>query len=293
MKKIITAVLLTFVAGVALAVKPIEIVVPYAPGGAADANARALSQILEQNKIENIVTYHPGADGDIGYRHTMDLKNNVLMLGAHANLVFSHVVQDRPNHMADTLTIIGPTMKAAQGFLTSPAGFQTYSELIAVAKKEELPCGTGSSTGTSELQRFNKEFKTKFVPVPYKGSAPMAQDLGGNHLKCAFDTLASHYTRHEARQLKILSTSFAHRVDVPLVSTQLPIDKSESWYAFAIPKGSNLENDKRLVDIIKNFSSNTKILQTLMDQGFVPAKINPDINNDIRRQTEMYRSLKR
>lgn len=276
---------------VALAGKPIEIVVPYAPGGAADANARALSQVLDNNKIANHVTYHPGADGDIGYRHAMELQNDVILLGAHANLVFSHVVQDRPNHMADTLTIVAPTMKAAQGFLTGPAGFANYGELIDLAKKDDLPCGTSNSAGTSELQRFNKEFKTKFVAVPYKGSAPLAQDLGGNHIKCAFDTLASHYPRHEGKQVKILSTSFAHRVNVPLMTTKLAVEKSESWYGFAIPKGSNLESDKRLLDILKNFGTNTKVLQNLLDQGYVPAKINVDINNDIRRQTEIYRSL--
>lgn len=292
MKKILTFILAALVTSSVLAAKPIEIVVPYTPGGASDATARALSQILQDNKIENIVTYHPGAEGDIGYRRTMELKDNVIMLGAHANLVFSHVITDRPNFIADTMLVIGPVVRTPQGFLTGSNGFSSYNELINTAKKEDLPCGTSNSTGTSELQRFNKEFKTKFVPVPYKGTAPLVVDLGGNHTKCAFDTLASHYPRHAAGQVKILSTGFANKIDVPLISTRLPVEKAESWYAFAIPKGSNLEQDKQLIDIIKNFGSNTKALQGLIDQGFVPAKINPDLNNEIRRQTEIYRALK-
>jgi tripartite-type tricarboxylate transporter receptor subunit TctC len=279
------------ITGTVVASKPIEIVVPYPPGGAADMNARVLSKTLELNGYSNIVTYYPGADGDLGYKHTMSQKDQVIMIGAHANLVFSHVVQRRPNHHADTLFLIGPTMKSAQGFITSPKGFKDYKELIDTARIKELPCGVGNSAGNAELLKFNQEFKTKFVPVIYKGSGPVANDLAGDHIRCAFETLASYYPRHEGNQVKILSTSFANKVDVPLLSTQLPVYKSESWYAFGLPKNGNLVQNEKLIKILKEFSSNKAATQILLDQGYVPAKLDPKINDDIRRQSDYYNNL--
>jgi tripartite-type tricarboxylate transporter receptor subunit TctC len=275
----------------AWATKPIEILVPYATGGAADMNARALSKYLEKHGIENAVTYYPGADGDIGYNRALSMRDDVILIGAHANLVFSHVVQKRKNHHADTLYIIGPTLKAAQGFITGPNGFANYRDLVQQAKQQDLPCGTGNSAGTAELLRFNKMFGTRFVPVPYKGSGPLAQDLAGDHVRCAFDTLASHYTRHDGKLVKILSTSFAAKIDVPLMSTELAIDRSESWYAFTMPKDSNLVRNDKLIKLLKEFGNDRSVIQGLLDQGYLPAKIDSKINDDIRRQSDYYNSL--
>jgi tripartite-type tricarboxylate transporter receptor subunit TctC len=279
------------IAGAAAANQQIELVSPYPPGGAVDIFARSLSKTLEANGFSNIVTYHPGADGDLAYKYTMTQKDQVIMLGAHANLVFSHVVRHRPNHHADNLLVVGPNLKAAQGFITGPKGFKDYKELIDTAKANELPCGVGNSAGNAELLKFNQEFKTKFVPVIYKGSGPVAIDLAGDHIQCAFESLPSYYTRHEVKQVKILSTSFANKVDVPLMSTQLPVDKSESWYGIALPKNGNLAQNEKLIKVLKEFGSNRADIQNLLDQGYVPAKIDPKINDDIRRQTDYYNSL--
>lgn len=292
MKKIIMCLLatLTTIAS-AQSIKPIEIVNPYPPGGAADMNARVLSKVLSLHGYTNIVTYYPGADGDIGYKHAMSKKDNVIMIGAHANLIFSHVVQRRSNHHADTLVLIGPTTKSAQGFITSMKGFKSYKDLVDTAKLKELPCGVGSSAGTAELLRLNQEYKTKFVPVVYKGTGPLVNDLAGDHIQCALETLASHYPRHEGNQVKILSSSFANKINVPLVNTQLPVEKLESWYAFAIPKNGNLLQDEKLIKVLKELTSNKDIMQELVDQGYVAATIDPKLNDFIRRQSDYYNSL--
>lgn len=275
----------------AYADKPIEIVLPVTAGGAVDQNARALSQLLTNNNIPNVVTYYPGAEGDIAYRHATTLRDNVILVGAHSTFVFSHVNNKRKNFYAETLDLYGPVTVAPQGFLTGPKGFKSYQELVQEAKKKELPCGVSNSTGTVLLMSFNKDHGTKFVPVPYKGSSPLIVDLGGNHIRCGFDTLASHYPRHAEKQITILSSSFNNKISVPLIAQEIPAKKIESWYGFGLPKDGNLSKDPRIISVLKSMSSNKEALAQLIDQGYSPAKLNPDLNAEVVRQTEYYTKI--
>jgi tripartite-type tricarboxylate transporter receptor subunit TctC len=271
--------------------KPIEIVLPVTAGGAVDQNARALSQLLTNRGIANVVTYHPGAEGDIAYRHAMLLKDNVILVGAHSTFVFSHVNNKRKNFYAETLDLYGPVTMSPQGFITGPNGYNSYKQLVQDAKKQEIPCGVSNSTGTVMLLSFNKEYGTKFVPVPYKGSAPLVVDVGGGHVKCGFDTLASHYPRHEAKQLTILSSSYNNKINVPLIAQEIPVKKVDSWYGFGLPKDGNLAKDQKIISLLKSLPNNQEALAPLVNAGYTPAKINPDLNTEVVRQTEYYSKI--
>lgn len=280
--------LLLFVTTTAFA-SPVNIVISVTPGGAIDLTGRTLSKILSDNGIDNIVTYKPGADGDIAYNYVMVERDNVILAGAAANFVFSHVVQNRDNFHSTTMTIIAPVAKTPMAFLTGPKGFATFNSMIASAKTTPLPCGVSNAHGTVELTRINKMYGTKFEPVPYKGSGPVAQDLGGNNLRCAYDSVASHIPRHEAGQLRILAVTHKTKITAPLASTALPGYAFENWYGFAIPNGSNLLANQRLLDIMQNFGQYTEQVKPMVDQGFILEKPTKNINEINYLQTRNYR----
>jgi tripartite-type tricarboxylate transporter receptor subunit TctC len=289
--KFLSAISLALAFGTAHSTKSIEIVVPYTAGGAVDQNARALSQILTNNNITNFITYRPGAEGDIAYRYVVDQQDNVILAGTHATFIFSHVNQKRKNFYPTTLDLYGPITMTPQGFLTGPNGFVTYRTLIQEAKQKELPCGVSNSTGTVMLLHFNKKFNTKFVPIPYKGSAPMASDISGNHIRCGFDSLSSHYSRHVAKHITILSSSFYNKISVPLISDEIPANKLESWYGFALPKNGNLAKNTTLIDIFQSMSNNQVVFNQLIESGFIPTKINPNLDREVSNQVEYYNKI--
>lgn len=288
MKKLLT--LLLFVSTLCSAT-PINIVISVTPGGAIDLTGRTLSKILSDNNIENIVTYKPGADGDIAYNYAMTEKDNVILVGAAANFVFSHVVQKRDNFHSTTMNIIAPVAKTPMAFITGPHGFTSFKEMIALAKTTPLPCGVSNAHGTAELGRINRLYGTKFEPVPYKGSGPVAQDLGGDNLKCAYDSVGTHIARHEARQLRILSVTHPIRIQVPLVSTVLPKYTFENWYGFAVPNHSNLLNNNKVMSIMQDFGTYKEQVKPMVDQGFIMEKPQKDINQTNFMQTRYYRGL--
>lgn len=270
---------------------PINIVISVTPGGAIDLTGRTLSKILTDNGIDNIVTYKPGADGDIAYNYVIAERDNVILAGAAANFVFSHVVQKRDNFHSTNMTIIAPVAKTPMAFLTGPKGFTKFKDMIATAKTTPLPCGVSNAHGTVELTRINKVYGTKFEPVPYKGSGPVAQDLGGNNLRCAYDSVGTHIPRHEAGQLQILAVTHKTKITAPLASTVLPGYTFENWYGFAIPNNSNLLTNRRLLDIMQNFNQYTEQVKPMMDQGFILEKPIKNINEINYLQARNYRKI--
>jgi tripartite-type tricarboxylate transporter receptor subunit TctC len=285
MKKLFLTLLLTATTAFAA---PINIVISVTPGGAIDLTGRTLSKILSDNGIDNIVTYKPGADGDIAYNYVMAERDNVILAGAAANFVFSHVVQKRDNFHSTNMTIIAPVAKTPMGFLTGPKGFATFKDMIGSAKSTPLPCGVSNAHGTVELGRINRVYGTKFEPVPYKGSGPVAQDLGGDNLRCAYDSVGTHIPRHDGGILKILAVTHATTIKVPLASTVLPGYTFENWYGFAIPNNSNLLANQQLLDIMHNFSKYPEQIKPMLDQGFILEKPKKDINQINFLQTRQY-----
>jgi tripartite-type tricarboxylate transporter receptor subunit TctC len=288
MKKILSTFLLCL-SSLAYSAQPITIVVPVAPGGAIDLTARTLSKILTENDIENIVVNYPGANGDIALDHVLKEKNNVILAGAVATFVFSSVVEKRNNPYVGTMTFFSPVVKTATGFIANPNGYATFKSMIASAKVEPLPCGVSNAHGTAELNRINNDYGTKFEPVPYKGSGPLAVDLGGDNLKCAYDSIGSHIQRHDNGMLRILSTTHATTgLNVPLVSSVLPNYTFDNWYGFAIPNGGNVLENKKVINIMNNFSSYTNEVTPLVQSGFILEKTNKNIGQIIEAQTKYY-----
>ena len=132
---------LTFSATV-LAGDPITIIVPTPPGGAIDITARGLSKALTSKGHDNVVVYHPGANGDIALNIAVEKRDNVIFVASSANFVFSNVLLNRENVYAKKTQLIGPSVTNPMAFITSETGeVKTFRELIESAKKKETVCG--------------------------------------------------------------------------------------------------------------------------------------------------------
>lgn len=270
----------------------IKIYVQAAPGGAIDLTARTLSKILAEQNIDTVVINQAGAFGDIAYNTVLNEKDTAILAGAAATFIFSSVEQDRNNPYPGTMKLIAPVVKTPMAFLTSPAGYLDFQSLVTSARASNLPCAVSNAHGTSELKRINKEYSTKFEPVSYKGSAPVALDLTGNHIKCAYDSVGTHIARHEDKQVKILAVT--HKIDslpIPLASSVLPKYTFENWYGFAIANDSILLKNQTLIESIKNFKSSTHS-QFMLNAGFILELTREDIAKEVQEQTELYRKLK-
>ena len=290
MKKLLLAVILCFT-NVIYAAQPIEIIVPAVAGGPVDAIARTLSRILADTGITNIVTNHPGAEGDIGYNLAMEKKDNVIFVAPVSYYVFSHVVHHRENHHAKNMNMIAPVIISPMSIITGPKGFKSLQEMIETAKVKDVPCATSGGYGHVALEKLNQELGTRFIAVTYKGSGKASIDIMGDQIECNYDAVGIYVTKHNSGLLHVLAVSSPAPglTGVPLMSSVVPDNKISNWYGFGIPKGGNVNDNAKVIEILNSYSSYTNYLKPLYENGFIPAKPNKNINQLMIDQTESSR----
>src|ERR1700730_2341004 len=158
---------------------PIRIVVPFAPGGNIDINARAVAPGLSEALGQPVVVDNRGgAGGGIGgtVRAKAPPDGYTLLLGASGTLAVQPAFHDDIEYQPlrdfafTSLISVVPIVIAVHPSI--PA--RNVKELIALARARPGTllmgsAGTGSNTHlTGEL--FQSMAKVKFIHVPFKGS---------------------------------------------------------------------------------------------------------------------------
>lgn len=296
MKKKLRALMTAFIMSFAMAdyamSAPIEIVVPTPPGGAIDITARGLSKAMSERGYDNIVTYHPGANGDIALNLVNEKKNNTILVASSANFVFSNIVLNRDNVYARDTVLLGPVATNPLAFIVATnSQYKNVSELIQDARRRPVSCAASNSHGEIELRLINQTYGTQFEPILYKGTGQLIPDVVGGHVPCAYDQVAP-FSALEGK-IRFLATSQPYRKDIPTVGSVLSKYSFVTWYGAAIPKGSNLLQDGKLVEIVSSWTQNTEAAKPLVDKSFGIPKPDTNLNARALKETVAYRNLKK
>jgi tripartite-type tricarboxylate transporter receptor subunit TctC len=229
-------------------VKPIRLVVTFAPGGTTDIQARMLLDKLVPRLGQQVVLDHRGgAGGNIGMEvvarspadgytlvittvGTWSVNPHLYKLAYDVQKDFAPVI-----HVATTpgVLVVHPSVPA-----------KSVRELVALARKRpgELTYGTagvGSFTHVS-AELFGVMTGTKMTHVPYKGSGPVTTDLIGGHLQLSFSSAVPAMPQIQSGRLRALATTGSRRLgvlpDLPTVAEAgVTGYESSTWTAIAAP----------------------------------------------------------
>ena len=297
MKKKLSALFTAFILSLSLAnfawaADVIELVVPTPPGGAIDNTARAISKSLLSRGINNVVIYQPGAAGEIAIGSVLKKRDNAILVASSANFVFLDVATNQKVQVAKNLQLFGPSVTNAMGIVVAPnTQFKSFKDMIDYAKRQELPCGVSNSHGEIVLQRINREYRTKFTPVMYKGTGQMLPNVIGGQLICAYDQTAPYTGQGDKVRWLATSANEPVRDGVPAMSTVLPNFSFETWYAVGVPNGSNLLNNTAVLDVLQYWQTDRDSVQALVKQGFVVSPTVVNLNSRALRETDTYIKL--
>jgi tripartite-type tricarboxylate transporter receptor subunit TctC len=203
--------------------KPIQIIVPFAPGASADGAARIVANELGPRWGRQVVVENKaGAGGTLGLqlvaKSTPD--GDTLGVGATGALLLNPNLPRNPG--PDLLRELVPVAKlidVAIVLVANPTtGPKTVREMIA--RSQTTPGGlTYGSTGTNTSQHLSMELLKKatganLVHVPYRGSAPAVVDLIAGQIPLASVDLTSAYPHIQAGRLIALGLIASKRFDV-------------------------------------------------------------------------------
>ena len=224
------------VAGAALAqapsypVKPVRMLVGFAPGGATDIVARLLAPSLGESLGQTVVVENrPGASsqiaGDLVARAAPD---GYTLLMTSQTLMTSQMIEGKtfPDLSRDlaavSLSATSPLMLVANPSLPAKS-LRTLIEL-ARAHPGELNYGSGGIGTTPHMsgELFATLARIKIVHVPYKGEAPGLVDTIAGHLPFMFSNITASLAFVQAGRLRVLAQTGLTRspvvADVPTMA---------------------------------------------------------------------------
>ncbi len=263
--------------------KPVRLVVPFGPGGSADAIARPLAERLGTALGQAVVVDNrPGGltviGADLVAKAPPDGYTLYLMPGTHVLTPF--MVQKVPYNPIGDFTPVA--MLGAQPYMivaNAQQPFKTVGELIAYARANpgKVAIGVSDSVTLVVAFAFEQAAGIQLNRIAYKGGGPQNNDLLGNQIALAVVTPNVMPFLKDGR-LRALAVSTPVRLpflaDIPTIAETVPGSNFDvqTWYAVAGP--ANLP--KPVVDTLHNaiakVAAEPEMGQRLIDLGIVPPK---------------------
>lgn len=231
--------------------RPITWVVPNAAGGAADNLARSLAEEMGKRLGQSVVVENlGGASGALGAQRVLRAAADgyTLLFGTTSDMVVTPIANKAAGYAARDFTPIGKvgvtpmTLVARQGL-----GVASADQLAALARSKPNGLSVGT-TGHASLQAFaavalQRAAGIDLLGVPYKGGAPLTNDLLAGQIDLGVMTLPAAMTQVRAGKLVLMGVLSTQRAaaapEMPTINESQAFKgvAVEIWAALAGPPG--------------------------------------------------------
>ena len=310
----LASLLAVFLASVAAAQnypnRPIRMIVPFAPGGGTDINARILADPLSQVLGQTVVVDNrPGAGSiigtDLAAKATPDGYTILLLTSSVAvnyavykNLPYDarrdlspiSQVSDQPNLMVVNPSIPAKSLKEFISLVQSQPGKLTFG----------TP-GTGTATHLATALLVSK-FNGEMINVPYKGTGPALTALISGEISMYLSTFASalpHVVNGRVRALAVTGAKRAGPLpDVPTVTEAgVPGYVHLTWYGMVAPAKTPRAIIDKLNKAIVGVLKSAEVSRLYEKQGLnavptTPGEFAKKIDEESKKWVEVVRANK-
>ena len=228
--------------------KPVRIIVPYAPGGGADIVARIVAQKMSEVFVQSVVVDNrAGAGGAIGsemaVRAVPDGYTLAFVSGAYTTGVALIKPPYDPVNDITPVVMVGEASSLAVVHPGVP--IKSVKELIDYAKANpsKLNYGSGGTGGFSHLitALFELMAGVRFTHIPYKGTGPALTDALGGQVQVIFGSTPSTAPHAKSGKLRAIGVTSKTRTsafpDVPPIADTVPGYYAPLLYGIWGPRG--------------------------------------------------------
>lgn len=264
--------------------RPIRMVIPFAPGGAADVVGRITAQAMSEDLGQPVVVENRGGSGGIigsqaalqapadGYTivlHT--LSSGVMNAGLYRSMPFDLHRAFAPVGLVGTvpnIIVVNPGVPA-----------RTLQDLIALVRANPGRI-TYASSGPGTIVHLSghllaNAIGAEMVHVPYRGSGPALADLMAGTVQVMVDTLPPYVALVQSGQVRALAmastTRSAALPDVPTAAEAgLPGYETNNWHGIFVATGTPAPVIARLERALRNGIAAPATRQRLVSLGVDP-----------------------
>ncbi len=263
--------------------RAIRLIIPFAPGGAADNPARTIARHLPPLlSVPVVAENRPGGNGMIGVDAVAKAApdGTTIVLSALGALVVNpHIMRTPYDPLTDlapvTLAVRNPLVLVANA--AQPARTMAAMLALARAKPGELAVGSSGTGSTNHLaiELLNLMANVRLTHVPYRGEGPAMTDLVGGQIAMVMTTIVAARGHIEGGRAIVLATAASAPTPilpgVPTIAETVPGYASDAWLGVLAPARTPQPVLARLNAAIGEVLRQPEVAAQLRQQGSDPA----------------------
>jgi tripartite-type tricarboxylate transporter receptor subunit TctC len=258
--------------------RPVKMIVPYPAGGTTDILPRIMQEWLSRKWGQPIVIDNrSGAAGNLGAEAAFKAEpdGSTILVTAPSPMTVNQSLYPKLNFEPSEFVPVSILATIPTGMIVSQkTTANTVAEFIAQARANpgKINVATQGTGTTSHLtsEWFQMATGTKFVSVPYRGSALALPAMIAGDIDIMFDNLGTSLQLVKEGRLKMLAVATDRRMaempEMPTIAETLPGFVSATWVgAFLPPKtpqwiaarlNADFNEALKVADIARRFRDN-------------------------------------
>ena len=289
--------------------RPVRFIVGFVPGGVADLLARALAQKLTDAWGQQVIVDNRAGGGGVismqlvgkaapdGY--TLLMHNITFPLAS----VAAALANRSPFNVETDFVGVSVAVNVPFVFTAHPSvpakNLRELAELLQRDKNLQYNYGsTGPGSAMNVLgEAFNRDAKVAMTHIPFKGAAPLKQELLSGRIQAGGDQLSSSLAEIRAGSLKALATFGAKRnatlPDLPTVrELGFPGLEAEGWNGLFAPGKTPRDIVQQLQREVAAAVKHPEVAKKLAELGAEPVgSTSAEQDAVLRKQMDQFRPI--
>jgi tripartite-type tricarboxylate transporter receptor subunit TctC len=285
--------------------KPITIVVAYPPGGSTDLTGRTLGfELSKLLGVPVIIQNIGGAGGAIGAQKVVNAEPDgyTLLAGVNNEIAISRLVSSAVKYQIKDFTPIGLIASQPMVLVASKkSGIKSVDQFISQVKSNPGKYSYGSSGVGTALHLAGEMVKDQgglfMTHIPYRGVAPLANDLLGNNIDLGVFVLSSGLPHIKSGRVVAIGTTEAKRSavtpDIPALAENTKLKGLDINVWFALMGPANLPEPvvAKLKKALSESLQSPDLRKKLEEAGSAIAPPNVDMVKFLEDETSKYQRI--
>lgn len=291
--------------------KPLNLVVPYPAGGPSDAIARIFNTALGKELGQTVLVENVGGvSGALAAQKVLSAPADGynLFQGSPNEVILAPIANAAVRLKAEDFRLLQPVTDGVMVLVVrKDLAASNADELIALAKKPGAAPLTYGSVGIGSLyhlviESMQQRTGTTFTHVPYKGNAPLLQDIAGGQVDFAVLIYSAGMgALADQGRLKVIGQLGARRsellANVPAVNEGQALKDFafRTWSGYMLPRNTPEPVVQRLHDALGRALADPGVRAQLAAQTMLPSPVMslPDATRFYEAETAAYRGIAR
>jgi len=264
-----------------------------------------MGELGQQLGATVIVDSRPGAGGQLAIELVKAAPTDgsqLLQTIGSSMVIYPHTYKSLRYRPFEDFEPVGAIATAPIVFVaanTTPA--DTLTEAVQLIKRDTRFAFYASPASGSVLHFsgviLQRAIGTELVHVPYKGSAPVLQDLMAGQVPFGFVAQSDMLELHRAGKIKVLAVTGSQRTfQMPGVPTfpelGYPQLVNREWFAYFLPSGTPAPVLARCRDAIGHVGRSMEVKRRLLEAGLEPSDTDPkQLLSSMRKEYGQWKQL--